>query len=111
MAARSVACRWGSWVGAAIGFISFGLCASATYILNDLLDLDADRRHRAKRNRPFAAGDLSVMAGMIAVKIFFWHPVARSLSSDLRHRFHGQRKSCNKTSFYCSKGVTFSHFY
>ncbi len=69
----------GTLVGAAIGFVSFGLCASATYILNDLLDLEADRRHRAKRNRPFAAGDLSVMAGVLVVKIFFWSAVALAL--------------------------------
>lgn len=50
-----------------VAFFSFGLCASATYILNDLLDLEADRRHPRKRNRPFAAGDLSAFAGVGAV--------------------------------------------
>lgn len=53
--------------GALIAFLSFGLCASATYILNDLLDIEADRRHPRKRRRPFAAGDLSAMAGLSAV--------------------------------------------
>jgi 4-hydroxybenzoate polyprenyltransferase len=43
-----------------------GLCASATYIINDLLDLDADRHHTKKRTRPFAAGMLSVQSGIIA---------------------------------------------
>lgn len=50
-----------------VAFFSFGLCASATYILNDLLDIEADRRHHRKRNRPFAAGDLSAIAGVAAV--------------------------------------------
>jgi 4-hydroxybenzoate polyprenyltransferase len=45
-------------------FFSFGMCASATYIVNDLLDLEADRRHPSKRRRPFAAGDLSAIAGV-----------------------------------------------
>jgi 4-hydroxybenzoate polyprenyltransferase/phosphoserine phosphatase len=49
--------------GAGVAFLSFGLCASSTYIINDLLDLDADRRHPRKRRRPFAAGDLSAVAG------------------------------------------------
>ena len=71
--------RPGTLVGAAIGFVSFGLCASATYILNDLLDLEADRRHRKKRSRPFAAGDLSAMAGMVVVTVFFWSAVALAL--------------------------------
>lgn len=50
---------------ALLAFLSFSLCASATYIANDLLDIEADRRHPAKRLRPFAAGDLSVMTGMV----------------------------------------------
>ena len=56
-----------SLAGGVVGFFSFGLCASATYILNDLLDIDADRKHPRKRRRPFAAGDLSAIAGCIAV--------------------------------------------
>ncbi|MGA7155249.1 MAG: UbiA family prenyltransferase [Acidobacteriaceae bacterium] len=50
--------------GAITAFFSFGMCASATYIVNDLLDLEADRRHPRKRRRPFAAGDLSAIAGV-----------------------------------------------
>jgi 4-hydroxybenzoate polyprenyltransferase len=49
---------------ALLAFVSFSLCASATYIANDLLDIEADRRHPSKRLRPFAAGDLSVKAGV-----------------------------------------------
>ena len=50
-----------------IAFFSFGMCASATYIINDLLDIETDRRHPRKRRRPFAAGDLSAIAGVGAV--------------------------------------------
>ena len=39
--------------------LSFSLMASAIYGLNDLLDLDADRRHHRKRHRPLASGALS----------------------------------------------------
>ena len=46
-------------------FWAFSLSASAIYILNDLLDLEADRKHTRKRNRPFAAGRLSVPAGIV----------------------------------------------
>lgn len=49
-----------------IGFLIVGVTASGTYILNDLADLQADRRHRSKRNRPFAAGVLGVEQGMVA---------------------------------------------
>jgi 4-hydroxybenzoate polyprenyltransferase len=57
--------RAGVFADAAIAFVSFSLCASSTYIANDLLDIESDRRHPRKRNRPFAAGDLSVLTGVL----------------------------------------------
>jgi 4-hydroxybenzoate polyprenyltransferase len=54
-----------------LAFLSFGLAASATYILNDLLDLEADRHHPRKRRRPFASGDLSPIAGVATILVFF----------------------------------------
>lgn len=51
-------------LSAAIAFFCISACASSTYIVNDLLDLDADRRHPEKRLRPFAAGDISVVSGL-----------------------------------------------
>lgn len=46
-------------------FVVFGLCASSVYVLNDLLDLAADRQHPTKRERPFASGRLSPRIGML----------------------------------------------
>ena len=54
-----------------LAFIAFSLCASGSYIVNDLLDLDADRHDPTKRDRPFAAGNLSLKVGMIAPPLFF----------------------------------------
>jgi 4-hydroxybenzoate polyprenyltransferase/phosphoserine phosphatase len=48
---------------AGLAFVAFSLCASSVYVLNDLLDLPADRRHTRKKHRPFAAGNLSLAAG------------------------------------------------
>ncbi len=48
-----------------VAFTSFGFCASGTYVLNDLWDLDADRSHPRKRRRPFAAGDLPLLHGIV----------------------------------------------
>lgn len=42
-----------------LAFAAFSLTASGLYIINDLLDIEADRAHPIKRNRPFAAGRLS----------------------------------------------------
>ena len=50
----------------AIAFLAFGLIASATYIINDLADLGADRAHATKRFRAIAAGRISVMNGFLA---------------------------------------------
>lgn len=67
--------------GAAItAFLSFGMCASATYIVNDLLDLEADRRHPSKRRRPFAAGDLSAISGVAVVCLLLVGAVALALA-------------------------------
>jgi len=43
--------------------LAFSLCASAGYVFNDLLDLDADRLHPSKARRPFASGALPIVAG------------------------------------------------
>ena len=49
-----------AWAATALAFVAFGLCASATYLLNDLLDLPNDRVHRTKRHRPLAAGRMGI---------------------------------------------------
>ena len=46
---------------------AFCLCASSVYVLNDLVDLEADRAHPSKCKRPFAAGDLPLTAGIVMV--------------------------------------------
>lgn len=53
----------GSILQAILAFFAFGFVASAVYVLNDLSDLDSDRRHRTKCNRPFASGALPVRFG------------------------------------------------
>jgi 4-hydroxybenzoate polyprenyltransferase len=45
--------------------IAFCLTASAVYVLNDLVDLSADRAHPRKRLRPFASGALSARTGVL----------------------------------------------
>ncbi len=59
--ARNPALFWDAF----LAFVAFSLCASAVYVTNDLLDLDADRRHETKRRRPFAAGDLPLALGFV----------------------------------------------
>jgi 4-hydroxybenzoate polyprenyltransferase/phosphoserine phosphatase len=61
----------GALAQSALAFLSFSLVASSTYIVNDLLDLASDRNHATKRRRPFAAGDLSILAGLGLTLVLF----------------------------------------
>jgi 4-hydroxybenzoate polyprenyltransferase len=49
-----------AWGAVALAFLAFGLCASATYLFNDLLDLPNDRAHRLKRHRPLASAAIGI---------------------------------------------------
>jgi len=64
---------------AILAFFCFSLCASATYVVNDLLDIEADRRHPKKHSRPFAAGDLQVSTGVAIVLVFLAAALAGAL--------------------------------
>jgi 4-hydroxybenzoate polyprenyltransferase len=54
----------GGWTRTGLAFLAFGLCASSVYLLNDLLDLQLDRLHARKRERPFASGRLPLTLGL-----------------------------------------------
>ncbi len=64
---------------AIIAFLSFSLCASSVYLLNDLLDLSADRAHLRKRKRPFASGALPVKAGIVVAPLLLAAALALAL--------------------------------
>lgn len=48
------------------GIAAFSAAASSIYIVNDLMDLEADRLHPTKRARPFASGAVPIPVGMMA---------------------------------------------
>jgi 4-hydroxybenzoate polyprenyltransferase/phosphoserine phosphatase len=54
----------GAWLNLILAFLCFSMLASATYIVNDLHDLALDRKHKQKRFRPLASGDLSIPFGI-----------------------------------------------
>jgi 4-hydroxybenzoate polyprenyltransferase len=64
-----------------MAFLAFCCAASSAYILNDILDLEADRRHPTKRHRPFAAGTLSPVLGIALVPGLLGTALAASWSA------------------------------
>ncbi len=65
---------------AAFAAVAFCLAASACYIVNDLIDLQDDRAHRTKRDRPLAHGDIPVLHAMMAVPVLLALAAMISLS-------------------------------
>jgi len=64
----------------ALAFVAFNLCASGVYLLNDLMDLPADRRHPKKRERRLASGRIRLAHALLLMPLLFlgafgiaWH--------------------------------------
>ena len=70
---------------ALLGLVAFCLCASSVYVLNDLLDLEADRANPRKCRRPFAAGHLSLSIGCLLAPVLL--SLAFGISSFLPSSF------------------------
>jgi 4-hydroxybenzoate polyprenyltransferase/phosphoserine phosphatase len=66
------------WSGL-VAFVSFGTCASSIYLINDLLDLQNDRRHATKCNRPLASGSLPILHALFLIPILLSAVLAMSL--------------------------------
>jgi 4-hydroxybenzoate polyprenyltransferase len=75
----------GGLLNGVLAVAAFCLCASSVYIINDLLDLPADRAHHRKSKRPFAAGELSILTGLIMTPVLLGAAVL--LASLLPDRF------------------------
>ena len=59
--------RWGDtevWLRGGLAFVAFCLCASGMYMIDDLADLEADRRAPKKTQGPFASGELFLPFGL-----------------------------------------------
>lgn len=50
------------WV--TVGFFAFSFLASAFYLINDVVDIEKDRNHPTKKNRPIASGEVSIFAAL-----------------------------------------------
>lgn len=63
-----------------IGFAAFCLLSSAVYVLNDIRDVEADRRHEVKRKRPIASGAVSISTAYLLAGIFLAAALALQLT-------------------------------
>lgn len=68
-----------AWM-ALLGFATFSSCASSLYIVNDLLDVEHDRKHPTKRLRPFASGALGAGVGWFLASVLGGAAFAASLA-------------------------------
>ena len=72
---------------AILGVISFSAAASSIYLVNDLLDLEADRLHVKKCKRPFASGAVPIHVGMVS--FFVLATIALGVAAYLGWAFFG----------------------
>lgn len=63
--------EYDAWGYAFLGFAALCLVASATYVVNDIRDVQSDRKHWSKRNRPIASGALPIAAAYWLAAVLF----------------------------------------
>lgn len=59
--------KWGLALNCLIAFITFSLSASIVYVINDINDVEKDRQHPVKKNRPLASGAISIKMGYVTI--------------------------------------------
>jgi 4-hydroxybenzoate polyprenyltransferase len=65
---------------AVLVFLAFCAIASAVYVINDMLDVDADRQHPTKRNRPLASGKMTMTSAKITAIVLLLVAAALSIA-------------------------------
>lgn len=68
---------------ALLAFFALSFCASATYIFNDILDVENDRKHRTKKFRPLASGIIPLPNALCVMFVLFTCAISISLNVSL----------------------------
>ena len=68
-----------AFLAALLAFVAFSLCASSVYLINDLVDIEADRAHPTKQRRALASGRVPLLEAMIAAPMLFAAAILVSL--------------------------------
>jgi 4-hydroxybenzoate polyprenyltransferase len=61
-----------AWSQSTVTFVAFSLVASAVYVINDMLDIETDRYHASKQDRPFASGTVPLGLGMVIAPVLIF---------------------------------------
>jgi 4-hydroxybenzoate polyprenyltransferase len=88
---------------AALGFAVFSQLSGATYIVNDIVDVESDRLHPKKRFRPIASGELPVPFAIVMTVVITI--AAAAGASQLGLRFEGA------AALYCVLTLSYSFFF
>lgn len=64
-------------------FVAFSLLSSTIYILNDMMDVESDRKHPTKKNRPLAAGTVSRKAAILLLLVLSVNGLVMGYSLDM----------------------------
>ena len=52
-----------------LAFLSFSFLASCIYLFNDIIDIESDRLHLKKKNRPIASGKISIHLALVVILV------------------------------------------
>lgn len=63
--------NWGVLKNTLIGVVAFSLMSSIVYIINDIMDVEADKKHEKKKYRPIASGAVSIKSAIILAVVLF----------------------------------------
>ncbi len=70
-----------------LGFLAFCLISSAIYIINDIRDVESDRAHPTKRNRPIASGAISINTSYVVFVLLVVASFALNFASSKTNPF------------------------
>jgi decaprenyl-phosphate phosphoribosyltransferase len=80
--AAGVLTHWIPLLHAIAAFVLFSMASAGTYLINDILDVESDRRHPTKRNRPIASGVVPIPIAWVTAVCLIGVAVAFSLMRD-----------------------------
>ena len=96
------------WRACLLAFVAFSLIASSIYCLNDIMDVDADKKHPKKKNRPIASGKISIKNAYIIMGLCIFLSYAILISADYLDFFDNGKLVITFCSLYLILNILYS---